>query len=125
MEDGKADVAVLPLENSDKGDVGKVYDMIFSGSLYVNSIKAIEHDGSTTRYATLSRVLNEHKGGGGPEGILIMFTVKDEVGGLAKAINIISAYSYNMRVMRSRPMKNLPWHYYFYSEDVETYIEGA
>ena len=47
---------------------------------------------------------------------LLLFTVKDEVGGLAKAINVISAYGFNMRVLRSRPMKNLPWHYYFYAE---------
>jgi chorismate mutase/prephenate dehydratase len=42
--------------------------------------------------------------------------VKDEVGGLAKAINLISAYNFNMRVLRSRPMHDLPWHYYFYAE---------
>ena len=36
--------------------------------------------------------------------------------GLAKAINLISAYNFNMRVLRSRPMHNLPWHYYFYAE---------
>ena len=45
-----------------------------------------------------------------------MFTVKDEAGGLAKAVNVISAHNFNMRVLRSRPMKNLPWHYYFYAE---------
>ena len=47
---------------------------------------------------------------------LLLFTVKDEVGGLAKAINLISAYNFNMKVLRSRPMKDLPWHYYFYAE---------
>lgn len=47
-----------------------------------------------------------------------MFTVKDETGGLAKAINIISAFSFNMRIMRSRPMRDLPWNYYFYAEAI-------
>ena len=47
---------------------------------------------------------------------LLLFTVKDEAGGLAKAINVISAYNFNMRVLRSRPMKGLAWHYYFYAE---------
>ena len=42
--------------------------------------------------------------------------MKDEAGGLAKAVNIISAYNFNMRVLRSRPMKGLSWHYYFYVE---------
>ena len=45
-----------------------------------------------------------------------MFTVKDEAGALAKAINVIDAYGFNMRVLRSRPVRNLPWHYYFYVE---------
>ena len=113
---GDCDVAVLPLENSDRGEVGKVYDLIFTGSLHVNNIKAVEADGSTTRYAILSRSGNEEDLQGDSESYLIMFTVKDEVGGLAKAINVISAYGYNMRVLRSRPMKDLPWHYYFHAE---------
>ncbi len=116
VEKGESDVAVLPLENDDSGEVGKVYDLIFSGSLHVNNIKAIEMDGSTTRYAVLSRSENEKDLNGDNEAFLIMFTVKDEVGGLAKAINLVSAYGYNMRVLRSRPMKDLPWHYYFYAE---------
>ena len=125
VEDGNAEVAVLPLENSDRGDVGKVYDMIFSGDLYVNSIKVFESNGRITRYAVLSRVRNEQGIEGDTEGFLIMFTVKDEVGGLAKAINVISAYSYNMRVLRSRPMKDLPWHYYFYAELVGVIKDGS
>ena len=125
VQDGDAEVAVLPLENSDRGDVGKVYDMIFSGNLYVNSIKVFESNGRTTRYAVLSRVKNEQGIDGDTEGFLIMFTVKDEVGGLAKAINVISAYSYNMRVLRSRPMKDLPWHYYFYAELVGVIKDGS
>lgn len=28
----------------------------------------------------------------------------------------ISAFDFNMRVLRSRPMKGLLWHYYFYAE---------
>ena len=116
VEEGNCDVAVLPLENSDRGEAGKVYDMIFAGNLFVNSIRSIEKDGSTTRYAALSRIRNEEAIASDTETFLIMFTVKDEVGGLAKAINIISAYSYNMRVLRSRPMRHLPWHYYFYAE---------
>lgn len=116
VECGRNDVAVLPLENSDRGEVGKVYDLIYSGSLYVNSIYAVENGGTTTRYAVISRVQKEQTDPDSSEALLIMFTVRDEIGGLAKAINIISAYDFNMRVMRSRPMKDLPWHYYFYAE---------
>jgi len=75
-----------------------------------------ESRSNTTRFAAFSRV--EAPGARKQEGgaFLLLFTVKDESGALAKAINIISAYNFNMRVLRSRPMKNLPWHYYFYAE---------
>lgn len=35
---GECDCAVLPVENSNAGDVGQVLDLIFSGSLYINGI---------------------------------------------------------------------------------------
>ncbi|MBR6095918.1 MAG: chorismate mutase [Oscillospiraceae bacterium] len=75
-----------------------------------------ENRANTTRFAVFSRVESrpaEKREGGA---FLLLFTVKDEAGGLAKAINIISAYGFNLRVLRSRPMKDLPWHYYFYAE---------
>ena len=71
---------------------------------------------NTTRFAVFSRVENSAAARRDGEAFLLLFTVKDEAGGLAKAINVISAYNFNMRVLRSRPMKDLPWHYYFYAE---------
>jgi prephenate dehydratase len=116
VETGECEVAVLPVENSYSGEVGKVYDLIFSGGLYVNDIFASEDEDSTTRYAVLSRTNRDPDGEAAIDSFLIMFTVRDEIGGLAKAINIISAYDFNMRVLRSRPLKGLEWHYYFYAE---------
>ena len=83
-------------------------------------LKILDHDinedkTNTTRFAVFSATEDSGTGSGGMA-FLLLFTVKDEVGGLAKAINVISAYGFNMRVLRSRPMKNLPWHYYFYAE---------
>ena len=71
---------------------------------------------NTTRFAVFSRTENTPSGKTSGLAFLLLFTVKDEAGGLAKAINVISAYNFNMRVLRSRPMKDLPWHYYFYAE---------
>ena len=71
---------------------------------------------NTTRFAVFSRVENASSGRREGDAFLFLFTVKDEVGGLAKAVNLISAYNFNLRVLRSRPMKDLPWHYYFYAE---------
>ena len=50
------------------------------------------------------------------ERFILVFTVNDEVGALAKAVNVICAHGFNMRVLRSRPVKNIPWQYYFYVE---------
>ena len=84
-------------------------------------LKILDHDinesrTNTTRFAVFSRVEHRPAGRRDSGAFLLLFTVKDEAGGLAKAINVISAYGFNMRVLRSRPMKNLPWHYYFYVE---------
>ena len=83
-------------------------------------LKILDHDinedrNNTTRFAVFSGTEDSGSRSAGTA-FLLLFTVKDEVGGLAKAVNIISAYGFNMRVLRSRPMKGLLWHYYFYAE---------
>ena len=35
---------------------------------------------------------------------------------MAKAIDVIGKHGFNMRALRSRPMKDLLWQYYFYVE---------
>lgn len=47
---------------------------------------------------------------------IILFTVRNEAGALAKAIDVIGSHGFNMRTLRSRPMKELLWEYYFYVE---------
>ncbi len=76
-----------------------------------------ESRSNTTRFAVFSPVEAPVRGTG--RAFLLLFTVCDEAGGLARAVNVISGHGFNMRVLRSRPMKHLPWHYYFYAE-----IEG-
>ncbi len=120
---GESDICILPMENGCGGEVGRVMDLIFAGNLHINSIYEDEEvlhqmdDSRTGRYAVLSRVENRHadKDRGA---FMLMFTVNDETGSLAKAVNMISAYDYNMRIMRSRPMRDLAQHYYFYAEAV-------
>lgn len=70
-----------------------------------------------TRFAVLARtaVPRETASDKGRHSIL-MFTVKDEAGSLAKAINVIGKHGFNMQCLRSRPMKDLLWRYYFYVE---------
>lgn len=113
---GECDAAVLPFERSYRGEEGQVLDLMFGGDLHVNGMYDINNETGMTRYAVLSRTERNAGVSGEGSAFLLMFTVRDEVGSLAKAINTISAYNFNMRVMRSRPMRDLPWHYYFYAE---------
>ena len=72
---------------------------------------------NTTRFLAFSRCQNK------PEAVrkmnqhfMLVFTVKNEAGALAKTIDIIGNHGFNMRNLRSRPMKKLLWNYYFFVE---------
>ena len=72
---------------------------------------------NTTRFAAFSRNLNLEKTKGiADKHFVLVFTVKNEAGSLAQTLNIIGSYNFNMRALRSRPMKTLMWNYYFYVE---------
>ena len=202
VENGEADCAVLPIENSYAGDVGTVMDLAFSGGLFINrvidfnivhnlvakkgasldkiktvvshpqaleqceefikehgfatieyantalaakyvkencdeTVAAIASDitaehfdleilqrninsgkSNTTRFAVFSKaqVLSQSTRINEKEHFIIVFTTKNEAGTLAQALNIIGAHDFNMRNLRSRPMKDLLWSYYFFVE---------
>ncbi len=67
---------------------------------------------NTTRFGVFTRenVLKH------TDHFILTYTVKHEAGALAKTINTIGKYGFNMCAMRSRPMKELLWQYYFYVE---------
>ena len=73
---------------------------------------------NTTRFAAFSRAQScpNTKSRNMKERIILMFTVRNEAGALAKTIDIIGAHRFNMCNLHSRPMKELLWNYYFYIE---------
>ncbi len=73
---------------------------------------------NSTRFAAVSRAQNRpgHTGLREDAGFILMFTVQNRAGALAQTLNIIGAHGYNMKSLRSRPMKELQWNYYFYIE---------
>lgn len=71
---------------------------------------------NTTRFAVFSRSENTHNAKEKGVHSIILFTVRNEAGALAKAIEIIGKHGFNMHTLRSRPMKELLWQYYFYVE---------
>lgn len=75
-----------------------------------------ESASNTTRFAVLTRAENRSISRTAGAHFVLMFTVRNEAGALARALNIIGAHGFNMRTLRSRPMKELLWQYYFYVE---------
>lgn len=73
---------------------------------------------NTTRFAALSRTRNQTETvrKREDENFVLVFTVQNDAGSLAQTLNIIGAHGYNMRTLRSRPMKDLSWKYFFYVE---------
>ncbi len=71
---------------------------------------------NTTRFAVLARSEDRNISKAHGAHFVLMFTVRNEAGSLARALNIIGAHGFNMRTLRSRPMKELLWQYYFYVE---------
>lgn len=73
---------------------------------------------NTTRFAAFSMAQNKPAGNTkrADENFILVFTVQNEAGALAQTLNIIGAHGYNMRSLRSRPMRDLRWNYYFYIE---------
>ena len=70
---------------------------------------------NTTKFAVFGRTMAKPKSEMGVHTILL-FTVRHEAGALAKAIDVIGRHGFNMKCLRSRPMKELLWQYYFYVE---------
>ena len=92
-------------------DVAKLYDL----EILESNIN--EARNNTTRFAVFSRSLNTQKAINRiGEHFILVFTVLNEAGALAKTLNIIGSFGFNMRTLRSRPMKGLQWNYYFFIE---------
>ena len=85
----------------------------------IYGLEILDHDindsaGNTTRFVTLTAMPSTNRNAG--DTFMLMFTVKHAPGALAKAVNIIGDYGFNMRVLRSRSLKGPAWHYYFFVE---------
>ena len=95
-------------------EVAELYDLEVLES-HINTVS-----NNTTRFAGYSRVdripdkdtkMGEH--------FILVYTVINQAGALAQTLNIIGSHGFNMRNVKSRPMKELTWNYYFFVE-----IEG-
>ena len=70
---------------------------------------------NTTRFAVFSRCENPSRARTNST-FMMLFAVNNEAGALANAINVIARHGFNMTTLRSHPLKDKPWQYYFYVE---------
>ncbi len=105
---------------ADRGDitVGSIAS-VETAELY--GLHIIDHDinensQNTTRFAVFSKSADSMKNDDEYSTFILMFTIKNEAGTLAETLSILGKYGYSMRVIRSRPLKDRNWQYYFYTE---------
>ena len=98
---GRDDIAVIA-----SSETAKIFN------LEILKEKINDSNTNTTRFASFSNTLNATEG----NHFIIVFTVKNEAGALARCLDIIGAHNFNMKNLRSRPLKNLMWTYYFFVE---------
>ncbi len=72
---------------------------------------------NTSRFAVFSRkpmpgASLEHK----KNSFIIVFSLKNEAGALALTLDILGSHRYNLKNLKSRPLKGTLWEYYFYIE---------
>ncbi|MDO5564058.1 MAG: chorismate mutase [Eubacteriales bacterium] len=113
-----ANTAIAAMDVKEKNDY-TIAAIASEETAKIYGLEIIDHDinlnnDNTTKFAILS--LKCDKSVQDADESIIFFTVKNEAGALAKAINIIGEYKFNMRSLRSLPMKELSWQYYFYVE---------
>ena len=68
---------------------------------------------NTTKFVILSRSAAEFAPDTTGLRSMLLLTVNHEAGSLARAVDVIGHFGYNMILLRSRPAKSVRWHYYF------------
>ena len=71
---------------------------------------------NTTRFAVFSKAQNNPSEAKSDDHFILIFTVRNEAGALAKILNIIGAHGFNMSSLHSRPMTGQVWKHYFFAE---------
>lgn len=85
-----------------------------TAALYGLEVLAAEVNGvagNTTRFIVIAPQLPAQG-----DRFSILFTVDHKAGQLARVIEIIGRQGFNMESIKSRPLPNTPWEYYFYAE---------
>lgn len=102
-----------------EGDDMSVAAIASSETAEAYGLQILEHginekEDNMTRFIVISR--NDEPLEPKRQAFSMILTVKNVAGAIAKAVTAIGDAGYNMRVIRSRPVRSLAWSYYFYIE---------
>lgn len=77
-----------------------------------------ESSSNTTKFAVMEKHMSNlfDSVSDKPEVYALMFTIQNDPGSLSRILMTLGIFGYNMRVIRSRPLKGQRWCYYFYTE---------
>lgn len=119
VEESNTAVSAKKVAESDDRSVAAIASKN-TADLY--GLSVLDHDinlssSNTTKFVVLSSIPNKDISSS-ENGFILMFTVNDTAGSLAKAIDVIGKYGFNMSVLCSRPDRGSEFNYYFYSEVV-------
>ncbi len=110
--------AVAAKEVADSGDItlGAIASEEAAKIYGLNVLQSHINDKNenTTRFAVFSRIQKQDNKN--DTRFIMLFTVKNEPGSLGRAVSTIGENGFNLRVLKSRPTKELSWDYYFYAE---------
>ena len=103
-----------------EGDDKTVAAIASTSTANLYGLEILEHSinessSNTTRFAVFADARND-KLAYKDNVFILIFTVNNTAGSLARAIDVIGECGFNMRVLRSRPDKTQAWNYYFYAE---------
>lgn len=84
----------------------------FAAKLYnLKVLITISSHNNYTRFIVLSKEMNSNGNKS-----MILFTVPHKPGALYKVLQVFYEYNINISMIYSRPLKSIPWQYYFYLE---------
>ncbi|MGL4393455.1 MAG: prephenate dehydratase [Fusobacteriaceae bacterium] len=85
-----------------------------TAALYNLDILAEKINTNDKNYTKFIVISSEHENVG--DNFSLILTLEHKVGALMKAVNIIGENGFNMLNIKSRPVVDVPWEYYFYIE---------
>ncbi|WP_338599966.1 prephenate dehydratase domain-containing protein [Sulfolobus tengchongensis] len=85
----------------------------FAAKLYNLNIilNKLNYDNNYTRFIIISKEIRFNG-----DKSMVMFTVPHKPGALYKVLQVFYEYNINILMIYSRPLKSIPWQYYFYLE---------